>query len=432
MRLLTRSMIVALWAVLAGADAASAQDAAGYPDRPVRLVVPFPSAGAMDSIARILGERIGAEWGQQIVVDNRPGAGGNIGSSAVAEAEPDGYTLLMVSIGHAVNPSLYAKMPFDPVQDFAPVTLVATVPNLLVVHPSVPATSVAELIALAKEQPGSITYASAGYGTSIHLAGELFKTMAGVDMVHIPYKGSGPAVTDLVGGHVQAMFDSVTSALPHVRAGNLKALGVTSAKRSSLLPEVPTIAEAGLPGYEIDPWFGILAPAGTPAAIIVQIQSQVAQALALPEVQEKLAAIGAEPIGSTPEAFSHHLAAETAKWEYPRQGSGDPTGIGLAARDDQRWRAADADAPWAPDPHQPARARGGGARRARMVRTERRCRHKMRAVSATSPPHWQKMRWMCSHLTRAAASGVSGMLGDGRARSSRASTRASVSTGCGR
>jgi tripartite-type tricarboxylate transporter receptor subunit TctC len=315
MRLFAGLTVITLGAALLGAQATAAQDAAGYPDRPVRVVVPFPSAGAMDSIARILGEKISAAWGQQIVVDNRPGSGGNIGSGVVAKAEPDGYTLLMVSIGHAVNPSLYAKMPFDPVKDFAPVTLVAAVPNLLVVHPSVPAGSVQELIALAKEQPGTISYASAGYGTSIHLAGEQFKSMASVDLLHIPYKGSGPAVTDLIGGHVQVMFDSITSALPHVRAGNLKALGVTSAKRSSTLPEVPTIAEAGVPGYEIDPWFGVLAPAGTPPAIVAKVQTEIARTLELPDVKEKLAGIGAEPIGSTPEAFSRHLVAETIKWD---------------------------------------------------------------------------------------------------------------------
>ena len=249
------------------------------------------------------------------MVENRPGAGGNIGSGLVAKAEPDGYTLLMVSIGHAVNPSLYAKVPFDPIKDFAPITLVAAVPNMLVVHPSVPVGSVQELIALAKEQPGMITYASAGYGTSIHLAGELFKSMADVDLRHIPYKGSGPAVTDLIGGHVQVMFDSITSALPHVRAGNLKALGVTSAKRSSILPEVPTIAEAGVPGYEVAPWFGVLAPAGTSPAIIDKVHTEIARVLELPDVKEKLAGIGAEPIGSTPEAFASHLATETAKWD---------------------------------------------------------------------------------------------------------------------
>ena len=315
MRLLAGLTAVTLCAGLLGLQPAAAQDAAGYPDRPVRLVVPFPSAGAMDSIARILGEKISANWGQQIVVENRPGAGGNIGSGLVAKAEPDGYTLLMVSIGHAVNPSLYAKVPFDPIKDFAPITLVAAVPNMLVVHPSVPVGSVQELIALAKEQPGMITYASAGYGTSIHLAGELFKSMADVDLRHIPYKGSGPAVTDLIGGHVQVMFDSITSALPHVRAGNLKALGVTSAKRSSILPEVPTIAEAGVPGYEVAPWFGVLAPAGTSPAIIDKVHTEIARVLELPDVKEKLAGIGAEPIGSTPEAFASHLATETAKWD---------------------------------------------------------------------------------------------------------------------
>jgi tripartite-type tricarboxylate transporter receptor subunit TctC len=205
-------------------------------------------------------------------------------------------------------------MPFDPIKDFAPVTLVAAVPNMLVVHSSVPANSVQELIASAKEQPGMINYASAGYGTSIHLAGELFKSMADVDLRHIPYKGSGPAVTDLIGGHVEVMFDSITSALPHVRAGNLKALGVTSPRRSSLLPEVPTIAEAGVPGYEVNPWFGLLAPAGTPPAIVDKLRTEIVRVLELPDVKESLASIGAEPIGSTPEEFASHIASETAKW----------------------------------------------------------------------------------------------------------------------
>jgi tripartite-type tricarboxylate transporter receptor subunit TctC len=309
---LASRLAVGIVAGLALAGSAKAQD---YPSKPIRLVVPFAAGGATDVLARLVGERLTASLGQQVVVDNRPGAGGNIGSDLVARAEPDGYTILMGAVGtHAINPSLYPKMPYDPVKDFAPVTLVASVPNVLVVNPEVPANSVQELIDLAKAKPGELNFASSGNGTSIHLSGELFKAMTGTDIVHVPYKGSGPAVTDLLGGQVQMMFDNMPSSLPHVKAGKLRALGVTSAKRSPALPEVPTIAEAGVPGYDATSWFGILAPAGTPEPVVMRLQGAIVQALGEPEMRQRMADLGAEPVGDTPAEFGQFIAAELAKW----------------------------------------------------------------------------------------------------------------------
>jgi tripartite-type tricarboxylate transporter receptor subunit TctC len=309
---LASRLAVGIVAGLALAGPAKAQD---YPSKPIRLVVPFAAGGATDVLARLVGERLTASLGQQVVVDNRPGAGGNIGSDIVARAEPDGYTILMGAVGtHAINPSLYPKMPYDPVKDFAPVTLVASVPNVLVVNPEVPAKSVEELIDLAKAKPGELNFASSGNGTSIHLSGELFKAMTGTDIVHVPYKGSGPAVTDLLGGQVQMMFDNMPSSLPHVKAGKLRALGVTSAKRSPALPEVPTIAEAGVPGYDATSWFGILAPAGTPEPVVTRLQGAIVQALGEPEMRQRMADLGAEPVGDTPAEFGQFIAAEIAKW----------------------------------------------------------------------------------------------------------------------
>ena len=309
---LASRLAVGIIAGLALAGPVKAQD---YPSKPIRLVVPFAAGGATDVLARLVGERLTASLGQQVVVDNRPGAGGNIGSDLVARAEPDGYTILMGAVGtHAINPSLYPKMPYDPVKDFAPVTLVASVPNVLVVNPEVPANSVQELIDLAKAKPGELNFASSGNGTSIHLSGELFKAMTGTDIVHVPYKGSGPAVTDLLGGQVQMMFDNMPSSLPHVKAGKLRALGVTSAKRSPALPEVPTIAEAGVPGYDATSWFGILAPAGTPEPVVTRLQGAIVQALGEPEMRQRMADLGAEPVGDTPAEFGQFIAAEIAKW----------------------------------------------------------------------------------------------------------------------
>ena len=295
-----------------GAGPAQAQD---YPTKPVRFVVPFAPGGTTDVLARLLGEKLSASLGQQFVIDNQAGAGGNIGTAQVAKAEPDGYTILMGTVGtHAINQSIYPRLPFDPIKDFAPVTLVATVPNVLVVNPEVPVHSVAELIALAKEKPGELNFASSGNGSSIHLSGELFKSMTGVDMVHVPYKGSGPAVVDLLGGQVEMMFDNLPSSAPHIKAGTLRPLGVTSKERSPTLPDVPTIAEAGVPGYEALSWFGVLVPAGTPDAVVTRLQQEIAKILADPAMRERFAELGAVPVGDTPAEFAAFIGTETAKW----------------------------------------------------------------------------------------------------------------------
>jgi len=302
------------------ATAASAQT---YPTKPIRLVVPFPPGGATDILARDVAQKLTEAWGQQVIVDNRPGAGGNIGSELVAKSAPDGYTLEMGTVGtHAINASLYAKMPYDHVKDFVPVILVAGVPNVLVVNPAVPANSVAELIAYAKANPGKLNFASSGNGTSIHLSGELFKFMAGVQMTHVPYKGSAPALQDLIGGQVQLMFDNLPPSLPQIKAGKLRALAVTSLARAPALPDVPTMAEAGLPGYEASSWFGVLAPAGTPPAIVTKLNAEIAKWLATPEAKEKLSKQGANAAGGTPEDFAKHIAAETAKWAKVVKDSG--------------------------------------------------------------------------------------------------------------
>jgi tripartite-type tricarboxylate transporter receptor subunit TctC len=297
--------------------------AQAYPTKPIRLVVPFPAGGTTDILAREVGQRLSVTLGQPIVIDNRPGAAGNIGADLVAKSAADGYTLLMGTVGtHAINASLYAKMPYDHVKDFAPVILVAGVPNVLEVNPALPVNSVADLIKLAKAKPGQINFASSGSGTSIHLSGELFKTMAGVDMTHVPYKGSAPAITDLIGGQVQVMFDNLPSSLQFIKAGKLRAIAVTSAKRAAALPDVPTIAESGLPGFEASSWFGIVAPAGTPPAIIARINGDVDQWLQSSEAKEKLLAQGAIPAGGTPEQFAAHIRAETEKWAKVVKASG--------------------------------------------------------------------------------------------------------------
>jgi tripartite-type tricarboxylate transporter receptor subunit TctC len=310
MRILQRAALGALALLLAGGAWAQA-----YPVKPIRLVVPFPAAGTTDILAREVAQRLSVSFGQSVIVDNRPGAAGNIGSDLVAKSAPDGYTLLMGTVGtHAINPSLYTKMPYNHVKDFVPIVLVAGVPNVLEVTPSLPVNSVADLIKLAKEKPGQLNFASSGSGTSIHLSGELFKTMAGVDIVHVPYKGSSPAVTDLMGGQVQLMFDNLPSSLAQIKAGKLRAIAVTSAQRSPTLPNIPTIAESGLPGFEASSWFGLLAPAGTPAAVVARINADVNQWLQTAEAKEKLLAQGAVPAGGTPEQFAAHIRAETEKW----------------------------------------------------------------------------------------------------------------------
>jgi tripartite-type tricarboxylate transporter receptor subunit TctC len=304
---------VAAMAALALSTATHSQTT--FPNKPVRIVVPFPAGGTTDILARAAAQKLSETWAQPVIVDNRPGAGGNIGAELVAKAPPDGYTLLMGTVGtHAINSSLYPKMPYDHVKDFVPVILVAGVPNALVVHPSLPVNSVQELIAYAKANPGKLNFASSGSGTSIHLSGELFKVMTGVQMAHIPYKGSAPAVTDLVGGQVQLMFDNLPSSLPFIKAGKLRALAVTSAARSPALPDVPTIAESGVPGFEASSWFGLLAPAGTPRDVVAKINADTAKWLASPDAKEKLAAQGAAAAGGSPEDFAKHIQAETAKW----------------------------------------------------------------------------------------------------------------------
>ena len=315
-RIRTRRAVLAagLLAAWAAWLPAAAQPAA-YPSKPVRWIVPFPPGGAMDVIARTLAERAAKASGQPFVVENRSGAGGNIGAEAVARAPADGHTMMIVSIGMATNPFLYPKLSYDPRADFAPVSLLAVVPNVLVVNAAQDSPkSVPDLIARAKAQPGKVSYASAGNGTSIHLAGELFASMAGLDMLHVPYRGSAPAVTDLLGGQVDAMFDSITSARPHIQSGKLRALAVTTAKRSAALPDVPTIAEAGLPGYELSPWFAVFMPRGVPAQQVARMNTLLVEALATPEARAKLDTIGAEPIGSSPQALAAHLEQEMSKW----------------------------------------------------------------------------------------------------------------------
>ena len=317
--MMTKRQTLALLAcALASATlpAANAQaPAASWPSKPIRWVVPFPPGGAMDAIARTLGEKAGKTLGQPFVIENKPGAGGNIGADFVAKQPGDGYTLMITSIGMATNKPLYGKLSYDPIKDFAPVSLLAVVPNVLVTNATQPDVKTAkDVIAAARKAPGKLTYASAGNGTSIHLAGEVFTSLAQVDMLHVPYKGSGPAVSDLLGGQVNYMFDSITSARPHIESGKLRALGVTTAKRSKSLPNVPTLAEAGLPGYEVSPWFAVFMPAATPKDIVAKVNSALLEAMKDPDVVKRFETIGAEPVGSTPEEMAQHLARESERW----------------------------------------------------------------------------------------------------------------------
>jgi tripartite-type tricarboxylate transporter receptor subunit TctC len=317
--MMTKRQTLALLAcALASATlpAARAQaPAASWPSKPIRWVVPFPPGGAMDAIARTLGEKAGKTLGQPFVIENKPGAGGNIGADFVAKQPGDGYTLMITSIGMATNKPLYGKLSYDPIKDFAPVSLLAVVPNVLVTNATQPDVKTAkDVIAAARKAPGKLTYASAGNGTSIHLAGEVFTSLAQVDMLHVPYKGSGPAVSDLLGGQVNYMFDSITSARPHIESGKLRALGVTTAKRSKTLPNVPTLAEAGLPGYEVSPWFAVFMPAATPKDIVAKVNAALLEAMKDPDVVKRFETIGAEPVGSTPEEMAQHLARESERW----------------------------------------------------------------------------------------------------------------------
>ena len=308
----------------------AARAQAGWPTKPVRIVVPFAAGGTTDILARAIAPELQRVFGQPFVVDNKPGAGGNNGSAEVAKSAADGYTLLMGTVGtHAINPSLYPKMPYDAVKDFAPVTLVAGVPNVVVMNPAsaekYKVGNLVDLIRAAKANPGKLNVASSGNGTSIHLAAELFKSLTGTFMLHLPYRGSGPALIDLMAGNVDLMFDNLPSAMPHIKSGKLKALAVTSGVRSTALPELPTVAEAGgslLRNYEASSWFGLLAPAGTPPDIVGRIQLETAKAMATPAIKERLQSQGAIPSGMSPGDFAKFIAAETKKWAVVVKASG--------------------------------------------------------------------------------------------------------------
>ena len=307
-------LLVGLVAFAAAAAPMGVQ-AQAWPSKPIKYVVPFAPGGTTDILARTVGEKLSIALGQPVVVENKPGAGGGVGADFTAKAAPDGYTIMGGTIStHAINASLYSNLPYDPVKDFAAITLIARVPNLLVINPDIKAKNVAELIALMKANPGKFTFASSGNGTSQHLSGELFKSMAGVDMQHIPYKGSPPALQDVVGGQVSMTFDNITTAWPLTKAGKLRPLAVTTAKRSSIAPEVPTLAESGLPGFEVGSWQGVFAPAGTPPEIVKRLNAEIVKILNMPDVKERLVALGAEPVGDTPEQFSAYVKSEVAKW----------------------------------------------------------------------------------------------------------------------
>jgi tripartite-type tricarboxylate transporter receptor subunit TctC len=295
---------------------------ADYPERPVRLVVPFAPAGGTDLTSRLISQHLSESLGRPVVVENRAGGAGNIGTEAVARASADGHTLLLASLSTAVNISLFKKLPFNPLSDFAPVSLVATVPLLVVVHPSLPVNDIQELIRLAKMKPGELNYASGGLGTANHVGGELFKYMANVQIVHVPYKGGGPALADVAGGHVPLFFGTMTSTRDLVKAGRLRALATTGATRSPGAPELPTVAESGVPGYEVSAWYGVLAPAGTPRPIVNRLSADLARMLRVPDVREALLANGTDPVGSTPEEFARHLRNEIDKWAKVVQASG--------------------------------------------------------------------------------------------------------------
>ena len=301
--------------VLAALAAAAPVAAQTYPTKPVRMVVPFPAGGATDIVGRLIAQKLTESWGQQVVVDNRGGAGGTIGSEIAAKSPPDGYTMLVgTSSTHAVAPSIYPKLGDDPARDFTPVTLIANATILLAVHPSLPARSVRELVALAKKQPNALSFASSGNGGISHLVGEHFKSVAGVQMLHVPYKGDSPALVDLVSGQVHLMFGTAVSFLPYVKSGRLNALAVTSPKRSPIIPDAPTVAESGLPGFEALQWFGIFLPAGASKDVVAKVNGDVVKSLKMADIRERMASLGAEVVGSTPEQLAAFVRADTTKW----------------------------------------------------------------------------------------------------------------------
>ena len=304
-------------------QAASTGSGQAYPSKPIRYIVPYAPGGSTDIVARLLAQKLTESMGQQVVVENRPGAGGSIGAEIVAKAAPDGYTMVTaVTSIMAINQFLYRKLPFDPERDFAPVSQVGSLPLILMVHPSIPARNVKELIAVAKARPGQLNYGSSGIGTGTHMTTELFKTMAGIDIVHIPYKGSGQVMGDIIGGQLALIFDQVVSSIPHVQAGKLRMLAITSSKRFVSLPDVPTVAESGVPGYESISWAGVAVPAATPRAIVMRLHGEFTKAVAAPDIRERFIRDGIEPVGSTPEQFAEHIRRERIKWAKVVKDSG--------------------------------------------------------------------------------------------------------------
>jgi tripartite-type tricarboxylate transporter receptor subunit TctC len=321
LRLFGAALVMA--AASASVDAATAGAAPAYPTKPIRFVVPFAPGGSTDTLGRVLGQKLAESMGQQVVIDNRTGANGNIGMEIVAKAPPDGHTIVLGYIANvAIGPSLYEKLPFDPVKDYEHVTLIATSPNVLVAHPSLKASNMKELIALAKTQPGKLSYASAGVASVGHLTGEYINQLAGIRMTHIAYKGSGQAVTDLLGGHIQLMYSGFSSTLPHIKSGKLRAIAQTGEKRSPALPDVPTIAEQGFPKFEATAWYGVHAPAKTPRPIVNRLNVEIVKALKLPDVRERLSSLGFEIAGSTPEAYASYIKTEITKWAKVVKASG--------------------------------------------------------------------------------------------------------------
>ena len=310
--MLAQAVVIVSVVLAAMPSLATAQ---AYPAKPIRWISPWPAGGANDIFSRAIGQRIGESLGQQVLVDNRPGAAGTIGSDIAAKAPADGYTLVMGSSPtHAIAPALYPALPYDPLRDFSAVTLVGSVPNVLVLHPSVPAKTVKEFIAVAKARPGKLNFASTGNGTSQHLSAELFKFMAGLDMVHIPYKGTAPALTELVAGQVDLAFENMPALIPHIQAGRLRALAVTTTKRSAVMPELPTIAEAALPGYDASVWFGVFAPAGTPRPVIDRLHGEILKALQTQDLKSRMVAMGTDVSGMGPDDFSAYVRKEIPKW----------------------------------------------------------------------------------------------------------------------
>ena len=312
-----RVLVAAAIALLAGQAWAQT-----YPDRPVRIVVPFPAASATDVLARTIGQKLSEKWRQPVVIDNRPGAGGNLGTELAAKAPADGYTILMGTVANAISATLYKKLNYNFVKDFDPVTLVAITPLVLVANPKFPGNSVKDVVSYAKSKPGELNFSSGGTGTSNHLAGEMLKNMAGINMVHVPYKGTPAAYSDLLAGQVSLMFDNIVAVMPHIKAGTLKPIAVTSARRVPSLPEVPTVAESGIPGFDAVSWIGAMVPAGTPKDIIAKLNTDMGAVLTMPDVKERLAASGAELKPSTPEQFAEHIRTEIDKWSKAVKSSG--------------------------------------------------------------------------------------------------------------